>query len=132
MFFSTRRDWTLARVPDLTLDDDVIVIDIGFLSGDAHREAFASIFAKLIKDNGALTEDAILRSVDAPRAVRTVGFGAECLPVRMNEVGPLLLERALYDSGNETVLLELDTVGGRRVIGLRFDDPEFWLETPLP
>jgi hypothetical protein len=124
-FFSRRSSWSLSDAPDLTLGDDAVRVDIGFLAGDAHREAFASIFAEVVRVNSSLS-GATLQSVEARRPT-----GAIAGP-RALEPGAVDLARALYDSRNGSVLLNLLTAAGPRVLGVRFDDPTFWLEAPAP
>ena len=46
MTFFKHRSWTAEEIPDLTFRGDRLAVDIGFLAGDEHRNAFTLIFAK--------------------------------------------------------------------------------------
>ena len=50
-------NWTVAQVPDLSLHSSSVEVDIGFLSGDQHREAFIAILAKVLHDNSDTLDD---------------------------------------------------------------------------
>jgi hypothetical protein len=124
-----RPKWNIAEVPRLDLEKGTRV-DIGFLGGEQHREAFASLFAKVFSDNPTLATSQ-LDSIDAERPVSEQELAnATGKQMALADADLLGLARILYDSRNETVFLNLSAAGAKPRLGVRFDDPEFWLESP--
>jgi hypothetical protein len=121
--------WSPQDIPALTLGDDAIRLDIGYLGGDEHRRAFATIFAKLIDDNRAVFDPLQLVRIDARRELTPRVSPLSTLPISMVDVARFAFELGLdlYDSHNKAMLLVLNGPSGRRELGVRFDDPEFWL-----
>lgn len=127
--FRRRRAWTPAEIPDLAFDGPTRFVDIGFLGGDAHREAFAAIFARMIDDNRDVLEEMMLAGVEAKRPTTLFLPPDVTLPHRLVNLDPVALAFDLYDSENEQVLLRLLGRSGEATLGMRFDDPEFWLDS---
>ena len=121
---SQRPSFEIAGVPTLDLGRGPASVDIGFLGGQEHRDAFVDIFAKLLRDNAPLFHDCRLESVESKRAIRL----GPPLPIQ----GRDLLEssapfaRAIYDSGNEVLVLLFVNGNGALRVGVRFHNPEFW------
>ena len=44
-------EWNSEDLPDLSFQNYVGPVDIGFLGGEEHRQAFALIFTKMLTDN---------------------------------------------------------------------------------
>lgn len=123
--FKRRQPFDIAEVPPIDLRRGATV-DIGHLGGEKHRQAFAAIFAKMLSDNATLLLDYEIVRVEAKRPIRAALVLP--MPVRELAAAPAQLALALYDSGNERVWLDLARRGAVLRMGLRFDDPEFWLE----
>ncbi len=119
-----RRRWSPDDVPNLTFRAGGTRVDIGSLGGEDHRQAFAFIFGKLLADNQLALASYTFTSIVAEKPVTAV-----MPPVRITELGAqaTALALALYDSHNEEVLLHLTSPTGHGELGVRFDDPEFWL-----
>ena len=116
----------IASLPLLDLMGGPVTVDIGYLSGAAHRRVFAEVLGKVLNDNAGLLGRSQLTRVDAARPIReepSLPLAAQDLVARSAR-----LAFALYDSGNESVRLEFTTPGMSLRIGVRFDNPEFWLE----
>ena len=123
---SRQQPFEIDRVPRLNLRSGPVRVDIGYLGGEEHRQAFAAIFGKVLKDNAALLADTQLMRVDA---TRPMGAGVT-LPIAAHALvaSPERFALALYDSGNEQARLEFAGPGTVLQISLRFDNPEFSLE----
>ncbi len=94
----------------------------------AHRDAFAALFVKLLADNALWTASATLVRIEAKRTVDL--SPAVSLPAELSFLDTTALAHMLYDSRNEVVMLILATPVGTDALGVRFDDPAFWLESP--
>ncbi len=123
-----RPKWNIAEVPRLDLVKGTRV-DIGFLGGEQHREAFVSLFAKVFSDNPTLATSQ-LDSIEAKRPVAPQELANPTGTMKLADADLLALARILYDSRNETVFLNLSAAGVKSRLGIAFDDPEFWLESP--
>ena len=123
---SSHQPFDIGRVPRLNLRSGPARVDIGYLGGEEHRQAFAAILGKVLKDNAALLADTQLMRVDA---TRPTGAGVT-LPLPAHELiaSPERFAQALYDGGNERARLEFAGPGTVLRISLRFDNPEFSLE----
>jgi hypothetical protein len=122
--FKSRPPWTPADIPNLSFTGPTDYVDIGFLGGDEHRDAFTAIFAKMLHDNEGELAEVNVVGLDAKRPIIcTVSF-----PVRLLDAPPEQLARELYDSHNERVFLRLSGPPGTTRLGMTFDDPSFWLE----
>ena len=115
-----------ASLPLLDLMSGPVTVDIGYLSGEAHRQAFADIFGKVISDNAGLIAGSQLTRADPARAVRE----GPNLPLTAQDVVARCahLTLTLYDSRSERAVLHFASPGKSLAIGVRFDNPEFWLE----
>ena len=123
-----RPNWTAADIPDLTFGDDRLSVDIGFLGGEAHRTAFVLIFEKMLRDNEATLSDMDLISIDSKRPVSLSALGPSRLPARLATMNVTSIAAGLYDSGNDKVILLLTGPRGNALLGVAFDNPEFWFE----
>jgi hypothetical protein len=123
-FFKRREPWTLVGIPDLSFGGPTDFVDIGFLGGDEHREAFASIFAKMLADNRDTLTGRELVAIEARRPFTS----STLLPTLLLEIDSAHFARELYDSRNEKVFLRLSCEAGEAKLGVAFDDPAFWLE----
>jgi hypothetical protein len=123
---SPRRSFEIAEVPRLDLAVESALVDIGFLGGQEHRQAFADIFGKVLRDSGALLAGHRLERIESRRSVRV----EPPLPIPVGDLtaSPAPLARALYDSGNETLTLHFEAAGSTLRMGIRFDNPEFWID----
>src|SRR5512143_889620 len=104
MTSSHREPFEIGSVPSLDLARRRVTVDIGYLGGEAHRQAFALIFGKMLNDNIALLADCRLTRVEDKRPL-TEG---SMVPVAVRDLvaSPARLALALYDSRNEQVRLE--------------------------
>ncbi len=125
---TSRPSFEITSVPTLDLGAGTVSVDIGYLGGQEHRDAFVDIFAKMLRDSARLLADCRLERIESKRAVR---FGPP-LPIGAGDLiaSPAPFARAIYDSGNEVmVLLFANGVNGGETtlrIGVRFDNPGFW------
>jgi hypothetical protein len=70
MPFFRGQNWTAAEIPDLKCREDRrIWVDIGFLSGDEHRQAFVLIFSRMMSDNAATLSGMELVAIEAKRPI---------------------------------------------------------------
>lgn len=127
MTSSDREPFEIGGVPSLDLARRRVTVDIGYLSGEVHRQAFASIFGKMLSDNIALLADCRLTRVEAERPLPEGSMAP--VAVRDLVASPARIALALYDSRNEQVRLEFTCQRAAIGIGVRFDNPEFWLES---
>jgi len=121
---SQRPSFEISGVPTLDLAGGPASVDIGFLGGQEHRDAFVDIFAKMLRDNAPLFHDCRLESVESKRAVRL----SPPLPITASDLieSPAPFARAIYDSGNEVLVLLFANGNGALRVGVRFLNPEFW------
>jgi hypothetical protein len=121
-----RRPWSVADVPRIDLDVGTRV-DIGFLGGNQHRDAFIALFEKALADNPGFARSLVVR-VEAERAVSFSVASEDGSQQRLSQIDVCVFAGALYDSRNEIVFVHL--VDGERQLrlGVAFDDPEFWIE----
>jgi hypothetical protein len=121
---SQRPSFEITGVPTLDLGRGPASVDIGFLGGQEHRDAFVDIFAKMLRDNAPLFQDSRLESVESKRAVRM----GPPLPIKGRDLisSPAPFARAIYDSGNEVMVLLFMNGNGALRVGVRFHNPEFW------
>ncbi len=120
-----RSSWTPDDIPNLTFRRDRLWVDIGFLAGNEHRTAFAQIFARMLSDNKAALSGMEVVAIEAARAVPLT---VNRLPAALSAIDVTAFANSLYDSRNEEVILELIGPQGEARLGVKFDDPEFWLE----
>jgi hypothetical protein len=127
-----RRTFSINDLPDLTLGKDSVRIDIGFLGGEEHREAFSAILEKLLSDNRTIfDEGARLLRIDAANRVSSDQIGVPSFPAQLSALDRIHLGRALYDSRNEDVVLHVQPSQAAAVdLQIRFDNPAFWLDAP--
>jgi hypothetical protein len=125
-----RRPWVREDIPDLTFREEESRIDIGYLPGEEHRQAFADIFERMLSDNRQALADYSIVALQSKRPVRLSQAGIE-LPIALAQVGQptRALALALYDSNNEDVDLQLAGPLGRSDLRVRFDNPEFWFRS---
>ena len=119
----SRKQWDISEIGCLDVHKGATV-DIGFLGGEEHRQAFAALFDKAVKDNPDLAQFN-LEGVDAPRPV----ILSSGLQGPLREIDRLTLALELYDSRNERVFLRLSHSSTQSRLGVCFDNPEFWLES---
>lgn len=81
-FLRRHQPFEIGRVPPLDLMNGSVTVDIGYLGGELHRQAFAQVFAKMLKDNAALLADSQLTRVNAKRPVREGSSGSNDPPGR--------------------------------------------------
>jgi hypothetical protein len=119
-----RPSFDIAGVPTLDLARGRATVDIGYLGGQEHRDAFVDLFAKMLRDSATLFGDCRLERVESKRAVRQ----GPALPIQgrdlISESAPFA--RAIYDSGNEMLVLLFVNGSGQLRVGVRFHNPEFW------
>lgn len=123
------RQWRANDLPVLSLEDPNLRVDIGWLGGEDHRQAFAAVVEKLIHDNWPALEPFSVISIRSKRPIAPEALGLDRLPAPFSEIRTNVHRFALglYDSRNEKVVLQLASTGADAELGLRFDDPEFWL-----
>ena len=63
-----------------------------------------------------------------PHPASLSALGAAGLPVALLTIDLKSLAAGLYDSHNEKIILRLSGPRGPALLGVRFDDPEFWFE----
>jgi hypothetical protein len=121
---SQRQSFDIAGVPTLDLAQGRAAVDIGYLGGQEHRDAFVDIFAKMLKDSEALFGDCRLEKVESKRAVRQ----GPALPIQGRDLiaDPASFARGIYDSGNEMLVLLFVNGSGKLRVAVRFHNPEFW------
>jgi hypothetical protein len=124
---SQNTSWSAGSLPPLTFAADSLRLEIAHLGGEDHRQAFAAIFARVILDNRSALEMFTLVNAEARRGIA----GLQPLPVPMSAffADPKALALTLYDSHNDVVVLKLTRAAERADFGVRFDEPEFWLES---
>jgi hypothetical protein len=123
-----RRSWTPDEIPDLRFRDDRLSVDIGFLGGDEHRGAFTQIFAKMVRDNAATLAGMKLVAIESTKPVSPSALGVGGLPVDLSAIDLSSFASGLYDRHAEKIVLRLVGPRGPALLGVRFDDPEFWFE----
>ena len=124
-----KRQWSANDLPVLSLDDPNLSVDIGWLGGEAHREAFAAVFDKLIQDNWSVLATLTVTSIRSKRHIAPEALGLTEWPASFKEILSRVYPFALglYDSRNEKVILQLGGTRAAAELGVRFDNPEFWL-----
>jgi hypothetical protein len=127
MSFFKRRRWSIAGVPTLDLSAERAEVDIGFLGGEEHRQAFAAVFAKVLRENQALL---VGRRIVRAEGERPLPEAGKYLPFAIGSADPTPLALALYDSRNERVRLILEGSAAAEMLFVEFDNPQFWLEAP--
>lgn len=121
---SQRPSFEITGVPTLDIGRGPASVDIGFLGGQEHRDAFVDIFAKMLRDNAPLFQNCRLESVVSKRAVRL----GPPLPIAASDLiaSSAPFARAIYDSGNEVLVLLFMNGNGALRVGVRFHNPKFW------
>jgi hypothetical protein len=121
---TSRPSFEIAGVPTLDLTQGPASVDIGYLGGQEHRDAFVDIFAKMLRDNRMMLGDFSLEGVESKRPIRQ----GPPLPIAASALvaSPASFARAIYDSGNEGLVLVFVNGGGKLRVGIRFHNPEFW------
>ena len=121
---TSRPSFEIASVPTLDLGAGTVAVDIGYLGGQEHRQAFVDIFAKMLRDSAGLFSSCRLEKVESKRAVRL----GPPLPITASDLiaSPAPFARAIYDSGNEQMVLLFGNGSGTLRVGVRFFNPEFW------
>jgi hypothetical protein len=124
--FGRSPNWNPADIPDLSFAGPTHSVDIGFLGGDQHRDAFVAIFHKMLADNRSSLEGLDLSELEARHTVSLTLQSGLSLPMPLLGLDAHTLARDLYDSHNEEIVLVLVGKDGRWRLGMRFDNPEFW------
>lgn len=119
----------LAQVPSLDLRQGFVTVDIGYLAHDAHTDAFARIFEKLLHDNESAFAGWTLNSIVAAQPIKEAP--SALLPSTSFEV--LLQDaqraaRVLCHSHNDKVRLDFGKEGKTKKLYVTFDNPSFDLE----
>jgi hypothetical protein len=116
----------VADLPVLDLAVGPIAVEIHHLAEKEHAEAFCMVFGKLLKDNAALFERAVITAVDTkypiqdcPRSLITPA------PISLLLNDPNQAAKSLYYSDNDEVVLGLENNKDSSSLLIRFDDPYF-------
>jgi hypothetical protein len=123
------RRWNSADLPNLNIGNGSVVVDIGSLGGDAHQDAFAAIFKKLVEDNPQLHQLDVI-GIQAKRPVALYDVPGLVFPFSFRELTSRaeLFATTIYESGNEGLSIQLSGDGQITLLWVKFDNPEFWLE----
>ena len=126
----SRRSWDPKDIPNLTFREEESGTDIGFLDGEEHRQAFASIFEKMLIDNRDALADHVIIGLDGKRPVGLTDSGIP-LPMTVGQLAHSArgLALALYDSHNEQVEIRLSGPRGNSDLRVKFDNPAFWFRS---
>lgn len=127
--FRRYHPFDISEVPTLDLSQGSAGVDIGFLGGDEHAAAFASIFAKVIHDSCGSFVGFTLSGLQARRSLVTPPPSL-CPPVPFTVLEERALEAAsaLYLSGNEEVRLDFTNGQSSQSLFVTFDNPHFVLQ----
>lgn len=95
------------------LTEEPISIDIGYLPGESHRNAFANIFSTIVKENADIFQK----------------YSEIKTPIGMLKIGDVLVDPEpmalnLYDLSQESITIELIGIETTK-IQISFDNPEF-------
>jgi hypothetical protein len=116
-------EFSIADVPSLDASHTSVYVDIGFLGGEAHTNAFIDIFEKFVRDNART-----LMAFQSVVAHCAKPIGGELADMQTVLGAPRIIARQLYESYNDEVRLLLRGNDASAMLVVTFDNPSFRFE----